>query len=83
LGEIFDGVYVPQSWRVVLSACETGLIDFREVADEHYGLPTGFLYAGAPTVYGSLWSVNDLSTALLLTNVYERLQAGKSTPEAL
>jgi CHAT domain-containing protein len=84
LGEIFEGVYLPQAWLVVLSACETGLVDFREVADEHFGLPTGFLYAGVPTVYGSLWSVNDLSTALLMVKVYEGLEReGKSKPEAL
>jgi len=84
LGEIFEGVYLPRAWLVVLSACETGLVDFREVADEHFGLPTGFLYAGAPTVYGSLWSVNDLSTALLMVKVYEGLEReGKSKPEAL
>jgi len=84
LGEIFEGVYLPKAWLVVLSACETGLVDFREVADEHFGLPTGFLYAGAPTVYGSLWSVNDLSTALLMAKVYEGLErGGKSKPDAL
>ena len=84
LGEIFEGVYLPKAWLVVLSACETGLVDFREVADEHFGLPIGFLYAGAPTVYGSLWSVNDLSTALLMAKVYEGLErGGKSKPDAL
>ena len=84
LGEIFEGVYLPKAWLVVLSACETGLVDFREVADEHFGLPMGFLYVGAPTVYGSLWSVNDLSTALLMVKVYEGLgRDGKSKPEAL
>jgi CHAT domain-containing protein len=84
LGEILEGVYLPQAWLVVLSACETGLVDFREVADEHFGLPTGFLYAGAPTVYGSLWSVNDLSTALLMVKVYEGLEReGKGKAEAL
>jgi CHAT domain-containing protein len=84
LGEILEGVYLPRAWLVVLSACETGLVDFREVADEHFGLPTGFLYAGVPTVYGSLWSVNDLSTALLMVKVYEGLEReGKSKPEAL
>jgi CHAT domain-containing protein len=84
LGEILESVYLPRAWLVVLSACETGLVDFREVADEHFGLPTGFLYAGVPTVYGSLWSVNDLSTALLMVKVYEGLEReGKSKPEAL
>lgn len=84
LGEIFEEVYLPNSWLVMLSACETGLVDFREVADEHYGLATGFLYAGAPTVYSSLWSVADFSTALLMVKAYGGLvKEGKSKSEAL
>ncbi|MFN3422887.1 MAG: CHAT domain-containing protein, partial [Armatimonadota bacterium] len=84
LGEIFEGVHIPQGWLVVLSACETGLVDFREIADEHFGLPIGFLFAGAPTVYGSLWTVNDFSTALLMAKTYEGLiKGGKSKAEAL
>ncbi len=83
LGEILEGVHLPQAWLVVLSACETGLVDFREIADEHYGLPVGFLYAGAPTVYGSLWTVNDLSTALLMMKAYELLEVGKPKGAAL
>ncbi|RMH87473.1 MAG: CHAT domain-containing protein [Calditrichaeota bacterium] len=54
------------------------------MADEHFGLPVGFLYAGAPTVYGSLWAVNDFSTALLMSKVYEGLEKeGKSKASAL
>ena len=83
LGEILEGVHLPQAWLVVLSACETGLVDYREIADEHYGLPVGFLYAGAPTVYGSLWMVNDLSTALLMMKAYELLEAGQPKSVAL
>lgn len=84
LGEIFEKVYLPNSWLVVLSACETGLVDFREVADEHYGLAIGFLYAGAPTVYSSLWRVADFPTALLMAKTYEGLvRENKSKSEAL
>lgn len=32
----------------VLSACQTGLTDFRELPDEVVGLPAGFLQAGLP-----------------------------------
>jgi len=68
----------------VLSACETGLVDFREIADEHYGLPLGFLFAGAPTVWGTLWTVNDLTTALLMREAYQNLTGdGASKPKAL
>lgn len=55
----------------VLSACQTAITDFRRVPDESIGLPGGFLQAGVPAVVGSLWSVNDLSTALLMHRFYE------------
>jgi CHAT domain-containing protein len=84
LGKLFEQVNLPESWLVVLSACETGLVDFTEIADEHYGLPIGFIYAGAPTVWCSLWKVNDLSTAILMIKAYEELLTNhKSKPEAL
>jgi CHAT domain-containing protein len=35
------------------------------------GLPAGFLQAGIPQVVGTLWPVNDRSTALLVTRCYE------------
>jgi CHAT domain-containing protein len=39
--------------------------------------------AGAPTVWGTLWTVNDLSTALLMKEAYQNLKAGMNKPEAL
>ncbi|TAG60647.1 MAG: CHAT domain-containing protein [Oscillatoriales cyanobacterium] len=59
---------------VTLSACETGLIDFRNTSDEYIGLPSGFLYAGASSVVSSLWRVNDLSTAFLMIRFYQNIQ---------
>ncbi|AOY82461.2 CHAT domain-containing protein [Moorena producens JHB] len=56
---------------VTLSACETGLIDFKNSSDEYIGLPSGFLVAGSPAVVSSLWRVNELSTALLMIKFYE------------
>ncbi|HZI49890.1 MAG TPA: CHAT domain-containing protein, partial [Pyrinomonadaceae bacterium] len=35
-----------------------------------------FMYAGAPTVGVSLWSVADKSTAELMTDFYKRLLSG-------
>ncbi|WP_229550240.1 CHAT domain-containing protein [Nostoc sp. CHAB 5836] len=58
---------------VTLSACETGLIDFRNTSDEYIGLPSGFLLAGSPSVVSSLWRVNDLSTSFLMIKFYENL----------
>ncbi|MEH1824550.1 MAG: CHAT domain-containing protein, partial [Nostoc sp.] len=58
---------------VILSACETGLIDFQNTSDEYIGLPSGFLLAGSPSVVSSLWKVDDLSTSFLMIKFYENL----------
>jgi CHAT domain-containing protein/tetratricopeptide (TPR) repeat protein len=55
----------------VLSACQTALFEFGELPEESQGLPAAFLQAGVPGVIGSLWPVNDLSTALLIVRFYE------------
>ena len=60
---------------VMLSACETGL--GKEVRGEGViGLTRAFMYAGAPTVGVSLWSVSDRSTAELMPDFYKRLLGG-------
>ena len=64
---------------VVLSACQTAISDFRNLPDESIGLPTGILHAGVPGVVGSLWSVNDLSTGLLMEHLYNLHLLGDST----
>jgi len=63
----------------VLSACQTAITDFSHLPEEAVGLPSGFLQAGVPSVIGSLWSVNDLSTALLMIKFYEYHLQGDST----
>lgn len=65
---------LPNCRLVTLSACETGLTDFRDRNKEYIGFPSGFIYAGSPNVVGSLWSVDDFSTALLMIRFYENLQ---------
>ncbi len=82
LGEIF-GFNLNQCRLVTLSACETGLIDFRNISDEYIGLPSGFLVAGSPAVVSSLWTVNDLSTAFLMIKFYENLRNQMSLAVAL
>ncbi|HZI62716.1 MAG TPA: CHAT domain-containing tetratricopeptide repeat protein [Pyrinomonadaceae bacterium] len=64
---------------VMLSACETGLGKEKR-GEGVMGLTRAFMYAGAPTVGVSLWSVADKSTADLMTDFYKRLlTAGETT----
>ena len=63
---------------VMLSACETGLGKEKR-GEGVLGLTRAFMYAGAPTVGVSLWSVADKSTADLMTDFYQRLLS-TSTP---
>jgi len=69
---------------VMLSACETGLGKEKR-GEGVLGLTRAFMYAGAPTVGVTLWSVADKSTATLMTDFYRRLfSAGEvSTSAAL
>jgi CHAT domain-containing protein len=68
---------------VVLSACETGL--GQDVKGEGLvGLTRGFMYAGAPRVLVSLWSVNDRGTSELMSRFYKKmLQEGLHPAAAL
>lgn len=66
---------------VVLSACQTGL--GKEVKGEGLvGLTRGFMYAGAPRVVVSLWSVADDATAELMTRFYRGMLRDKLRPAA-
>lgn len=67
---------------VTLSACETGL-NAVAPGDELIGLVRGFLSAGAPSLLVSLWTVDDESTAMLMTRFYTRLRAGDGPAAAL
>jgi len=55
---------------VVLSACQTAL--GKEIKGEGLvGLTRGFMYAGAARVMASLWQVDDVATAELMSQFYE------------
>jgi tetratricopeptide (TPR) repeat protein len=83
LGAMLEQLNLPHAQLVVLSACETALVNPAELADEHFGLALGPLYAGAPTAWGTLWAVGDVATGLLMGKAYDLLQAGKSKAAAL
>lgn len=77
LYDIFADLKLPNAAAVILSACETGMVKLEE-GDECIGLPGAFMYAGAPTVISSLWAVDDLSTALLMSRWYESVLQAKT-----
>jgi CHAT domain-containing protein len=56
-----------------ISACETGLPGV-QLPDEVVNLPAGLLQVGVASVVASLWSVSNLSTALLMIRFYDNLQ---------
>jgi len=66
---------------VVLSACRTAL--GKEVRGEGFiGLARGFMYAGAPRVVVSLWSVNDQATAEEMKRFYQGMLGRRLRPAA-
>lgn len=66
---------------VVLSACQTGI--GREVRGEGLvSLTRGFMYAGAPRVVVSLWSVSELGTVELMVRFYREMLKGGKRPAA-
>src|SRR6266478_4747046 len=78
---------------VVLSACQTGrgklirpplaLWRRRLRGEGIVELAQAFFHAGTPSVVGSLWNVNDASTALLMKRVYANLKTGMPKAAAL
>ena len=67
---------------VTLSACETGLSAVSP-GEELLGLARGFFSAGTASLMVSLWTVDDSSTAELMTAVYDGLRAGLGPADAL
>jgi CHAT domain-containing protein/Tfp pilus assembly protein PilF len=67
---------------VVLSASQTQL-GKQTRGDDLIGLERAFIYAGAATVIGSLWNVDDEVTTLLMISFYKHLKKGMTKAEAL
>lgn len=67
---------------VVLSGCQSGKGE-RTRGDDIVALSRAFMYAGAPTVIASLWSVDDEATRQLMVSFYAHLHSGLSKADAL
>ena len=62
--------HLPGRRLATLSACETGIVG-TDLPDEVIMLPSAMLQAGFGGVVASLWSVADVSTAMLMARFYE------------
>jgi len=67
---------------VTLGACLSGKQQVSR-GDELTGLITSFVAARARSVIGTLWSVSDEATTMLMVNFYQKVQAGLPLDEAL
>jgi len=82
LRDLFD-LRLERARLGILSACESGLPG-RKLLEEVVSLPATMMQAGVPGVLGSLWAVNDLSTAMLIARFYENWrERGLDLPQAL
>ncbi len=67
---------------VTLSACEMGIGQLSK-GEGLQSMAVGFVAAGSKSVVASLWSVNDASTATIMTAFYESLKQGLSKNKAM
>lgn len=67
---------------VVLSACESGRGELRR-GEGMVGLSSAFLQAGARSVVGAQWRINDRQAAVLMDRFYAGLRQGLPKDEAL
>ncbi len=71
-----------QAGLVVLSACETGIGKYQR-GEGVVSIGRGFMYAGAPSLLMTLWSLNDQSGAAIIEQFYHNLSQGMEKDEAI
>ena len=76
-----SNMYLPNTWLVVLSACETGLGDIKGT-EGVYGLQRSFNMAGVKNLVMSLWKVPDIESAEFMTLLYKYIFAGETIENA-
>ena len=82
VGDLLDR-RLPGARLITLSACETGIVGTK-LPDETVALPAALTQAGFAGVVASLWSVYDISTAMLMVRFYELWRTeGLAPPAAL
>jgi CHAT domain-containing protein len=87
-GDLTLGQLLSPAWRlpnlsdVFTCNCETHF-SLNDISDNFLTLATGFLCAGARSAVSTLWSVEDLASAMLSLFYYEGREAGLSRSLAL
>jgi len=71
-----------QTDLVVLSACQTTQGNYR-TQEGLLSLARGFSYAGAQSLVGSLWPLNDQTTVRIIPKMYQYLAQGLTKDKAL
>ena len=66
----------------VLSACETGGGKLSK-GEGILSLARGFIYSGVSSIVMTLWEIDDISSADIISGFYEKLKAGNKTDRAL
>lgn len=74
--KIQQSVDLARTRLVILSACDSGVVEHRFAPNELAGLLGAFLRAGADQVICSLWAVNDVASILVWDHFYECLREG-------
>ena len=65
---------------VVVSACETAVTSINFLPQEALSLGVAFLTAGSSAAVATLWSVDDLATAILMTRFYAEMLENEARP---
>lgn len=82
LDDLMGSVMLPSCRNVVLGACESGLAR-AELGSEYIGLAGALLGAGVSCVVASLWSVDQVASSILLSDLITCLGKAPDVPAAL
>lgn len=80
--EVSNDLDLSSANLVVLSSCDSGVGD-QSLGDDVVSMPRAFLYAGAPSVISTLWSIQDDPSAELMQRFHRLLRDGIAVDEAL
>lgn len=69
--------------HAILSACDTGQFDLSSSNNDFFALAGSFMTAGIPSVWATLWRVDDAATALIMAKAHEHKKAGLAARDAL